>query len=71
MFGCLIYCLYLCHLNLNIIIMKEDTFKVIIRYYKEQYTIEKKIKALRLGDAKQLAESMYGDGGNNVTITVI
>ena len=51
--------------------MKEQTFKVIIRYYKEQYTIEKKIEALRLGDAIQLAESMYGDGGNNVTIMVI
>lgn len=51
--------------------MKEEKFKVIIRYYKEQYTIEKKIKALRLGDAIQLAESMFGDGGNNITITVI
>jgi hypothetical protein len=51
--------------------MKEEKFKVIIRYYKEQYTIEKKISALRLGDAQQLAESMYGDGGNNVTIIVI
>lgn len=55
--------------NLNI--MKEETFKVIIRYYKEQYTIEKTITALRLGDAQQLAESMFGDGGKNVTITVI
>ncbi len=51
--------------------MLEETFKVIIRYYKEQYTIEKKIKAIRYTDAKQLAESMYGDGGNNITITVI
>jgi hypothetical protein len=51
--------------------MEEETFKVIIRYYKEQYTIEKKIKALRLGDAIQLAESIYGDGGNNITITII
>lgn len=51
--------------------MEEEKFKVIIRYYKEQVTIEKKIKALRYTDAKQLAESMYGDGGKNVTITVI
>lgn len=51
--------------------MKEESFKVIIRYYKEQYTIEKKIEALRYTDAVQLAESMYGDGGKNVTITVI
>jgi Ni,Fe-hydrogenase III large subunit len=51
--------------------MKEEKFKVIIRYYKEQYTIEKKIEALRYSDAVMLAESIYGDGGNNVTITVI
>lgn len=51
--------------------MKDETFKVIIRYYKEQYTIERKIEALRYSDAVMLAESMYGDGGKNITITVI
>jgi hypothetical protein len=51
--------------------MQEETFKVYIRNYKAQTTIETKIRALRYSDAMQLAESMYGDGGNNITITII
>ena len=51
--------------------MEEETFKVIIYNRKTHSTIEKKIKALRLGDAIQLAESMYGDGGINISITII
>jgi hypothetical protein len=51
--------------------MQEETFKVYIRNYKTQTTIETKIKAVRYSDAQQLAESMYGDGGNNITITII
>jgi hypothetical protein len=51
--------------------MKEESFKLIIYNRKTQSTIEKKIKALRYSDAQQLAESMYGDGGNNITITII
>jgi hypothetical protein len=51
--------------------MQEETFKVYIRNYKAQTTIETKIKAVRYSDAMQLAESMYGDGGNNITITII
>ena len=51
--------------------MQEETFKVYIRNYKAQTTIETKIRAIRSSDAMQLAESMYGDGGNNITITII
>jgi hypothetical protein len=51
--------------------MQEETFKVWIRNYKKQTTIESKIRAIRLSDAQDLAEMIYGDGGNNITITVI
>tara|TARA_R110000868_G_C10732626_1_gene751741 strand:- start:134 stop:289 length:156 start_codon:yes stop_codon:yes gene_type:complete len=51
--------------------MKEETFKVIIYNRKTQSSIERKMTAIRYSDAQQLAESMYGDGGNNISITVI
>ena len=51
--------------------MQEESFKLIIYNSKTQSTIERKIMALRYSDAQQLAESMFGDGGNNISITII